>query len=109
MSMKGGRGYASIEDHIKALRQGLGDYIRKSKERLITAESNIIDNIGPNRKQQKLENRNGKKSNCMDTLSDNLAILHMRYFGQGYESNTKREIEFFSFSSTKSCHKDQLC
>ena len=32
-------------------------------------------------KQQKLENRNGKKNNCIDTSSDKSGILHTRWPG----------------------------
>ena len=52
--------------------------IKKNKERLITAASNSNSDLGINRKQQKLENRNGKKNNCMDTSSEKPGRLHPR-------------------------------
>ena len=45
-------------------------------------------------KQQKLENKNGKKNNCMDTKSVKLARLLMRRWGHGQEKETlKKETE----------------
>ena len=41
---EGGRGLTSIEDCVDASIQGLEDYIEKSKERLIAAANNSIDN-----------------------------------------------------------------
>ena len=37
MTRKEGRGFASIEDCVGASMQGLGEYIKKSKERFLTA------------------------------------------------------------------------
>ena len=44
-----GRGQASIEDYVDASIRGLEDYIKNSKERLITAASNSSGNIRTNR------------------------------------------------------------
>ena len=46
---EGERGVASIEDGLDASIQGLEDYIKKNKEKLITAASNSSDNIRTNR------------------------------------------------------------
>ena len=53
--------------------QGHDDSIKKSKERLITTANKRISKISTNRKkkQQQLGNRNGKKNNLLDILSDN--------------------------------------
>ena len=44
---------ASIEDCVDASIQGLKEYIKKNKERLITVANNSIGNIIPNRKTRK--------------------------------------------------------
>ena len=49
VSRKGGRGFASIENCVDASMRALEDDIKKSKEKLITANSNSIDNIRINR------------------------------------------------------------
>ena len=41
MAKKGGKGLASIENFVEALQE----YVKKSKERLITAANNSRDNI----------------------------------------------------------------
>ena len=64
-----GRGFTKIENYVNASVQGLVEYIKKSKERLITTASNSNGNIKSNRKQQKLENRNRKKNNFIDMSS----------------------------------------
>ena len=48
-----GRGLTSIEDCMDASIQGLENYIKKNKERLITASSNSICNIRTDRKASK--------------------------------------------------------
>ena len=48
--------HASIEDCVNAPIQGHEEYIKKSKERLITAANNSIDNIRTN-KQKKNNNK----------------------------------------------------
>ena len=46
MSRKEGRrGIASIKNYLAASIRGLKDYMKKRKERLITAANNISDNI----------------------------------------------------------------
>ena len=49
VSRKGGRGLFSIEDSVDASIRRLEDYIKMSKERLITAANNSTDNIGVNK------------------------------------------------------------
>ena len=49
----GGSELLSIEENVDESIQVLMDYIRKSKERLITVASNINDNIRINRKKTK--------------------------------------------------------
>ena len=53
-----GRGLASIKDSMDTSIWEMDDYIKKSKESIITADSDSTDNIMKNRK---LRNRNGKK------------------------------------------------
>ena len=74
--IEGESGFANIEDCVDAWIQGLKEYIKKSKERLITAESN--SNIEQTEKQQKLGNGNGKKNNCMNIFSYKLMKSHTR-------------------------------
>ena len=58
-------------------------YIKKNKERLITAVNE--DNIITNRKIAKTRKQNEKKNNCMDISRDKLTILHVRRHAHGYE------------------------
>ena len=83
VSRKEGRRIASIEDCVDAAIQGFADYIKKSKERLITAVSNNCDNIRTNRKKTKTWKQKWVKNNCMGILSDKLEILHTRRPGNG--------------------------
>ena len=85
-----GGGLTNIVDCIDASLQGPKNYIKKSKERLITVASNSLSNIRTV-KQQKLENRNGKRNNCMDISSNKLARLHTRRPRYGYEKDISRE------------------
>ena len=48
VSRKGERGLTCIEDSMNASIWGFKDYFKKSKEKLITAASNSIDNIRTN-------------------------------------------------------------
>ena len=45
--------------------------------------SSSSENIRTNKTITKLGNRNGKKNNCIDILSDKQAELHMRRHGHG--------------------------
>ena len=67
MSRKqGGRGLASIEDNVNASIQRLEE---KCGRRLITASRNNTGNTMTNT-TEKTENKNGKKNNSMDVLSN---------------------------------------
>ena len=66
------------------------DCIKKGKERLITAASNHVSN-SRRKQQQKLENRNGKKNNCMNISSNKLAKSYKRIPEHGYEKETLRD------------------
>ena len=78
---KRSKGLASIEDCIDTSIQGLKRYTKKSQERLIIAANSSNNKIKT--EKPKLENRNGKKNNCMDTSSDKLGRLHMKRPGHG--------------------------
>ena len=49
-------GFVSVEDCVESLIQGLEDYIKKRKVRLLTAANNSIGNIRTNRKKKQLTN-----------------------------------------------------
>ena len=66
------------------------DYIKKSKERRITAVNNSTDNIRTNRTTNKTRKRNEKKNNCMDISSDKLVKSNARRPGHGQEIETMR-------------------
>ena len=68
---QGGRRLPATENFVEASMQGLEDYIKKVKERLITAASNC----NGNKTNRKKGNRNGKKNNCTTTSSDKRARL----------------------------------
>ena len=65
---EGGSRLASIKDNVGASMQGLGDDIKKNKERLITVANNCTDNIRINRtlitRKQKLEITKNKLAKC---------------------------------------------
>ena len=76
MSRKeGGSGYSYIEDYIEASVQKLEQYIKKIQEKLITEQ---VTEMAMNGKQEKLENRNKEKNNCMDISSEKLGWWHTR-------------------------------
>ena len=52
---------------------------KKNKERPIIAANNDNININQTVKQENIENKSGKKNNCMDTSGDKLKKLHMRH------------------------------
>ena len=66
---EGGRGLASIADSVDASIQWLEDYIENRWGRLITTTRNNTDNTGINRTEI-TRNKNGKKNNWTDVLSD---------------------------------------
>ena len=63
--------------------------MKKSKERLIVPETAQTAELLT---EQQLENRNGKKNNCMDISSDKHAKSHMIRFGHGYGKQTLSKI-----------------
>ena len=92
---EGGRGLSNIADSIDTSIRRLEDYIKISKERLITVTRNNTKNTRINgatitRKQTK-QKRIGKKNKCMDILSDKPAKCHTRRLGHVYERETLRE------------------
>ena len=64
-----GRGLDIIEDSVDASVQWLEDCIEKRGGRLIRVTRNNTDNMGLTEWQWP-ENKNGKKNNSMDVLSD---------------------------------------
>ena len=80
---EGGRGFANIEDCVETTIQQLEDYTRKSKDRLLMAVNNSRCGIWTNRKTTRLENKNGKTNNYMDTSNDKTERLHMKKPGHG--------------------------
>ena len=66
---KRGRGLASSENCVDALIQGLEDNNKKSKEKLITAANNGIDN-----RKIKLVNKQ-EENNCKNISGDKLVKL----------------------------------
>ena len=83
MTKKEGRsGLASIEDCVNVTIKELEKYTKKNTERLITElVTTITKEItkGQTRKQQKyLDNKNGKKTICIDTSNDEQRTFCMR-------------------------------
>ena len=76
-----GRDLTSIDDSINTSIQGLEEYVEKSKERLIIETRNSKWSI-----EQQLENRNGKKNNCMNISIDKQVKSHMKKIGNGKET-----------------------
>ena len=80
--------------------QGLKDYIKKNKERLITVANNITDNIRTNRmtitRKQKCNpppppKKKNEQNNGTAISRDKLAISHWRRPGHRYRRETLRE------------------
>ena len=73
---EGRRGHASIDDYLDARIQGLEEYKKECKERLIIAATTAISTdftkgqIGKQPTKKKRENKNWKKSKSIDTSSD---------------------------------------
>ena len=65
-----GKGIASIEDSIDATIQRLRNYTEKRREKPITATRNNTDNMRINRTKMTWKQKNRKKNNAMDVLSD---------------------------------------
>ena len=63
---------ASIQRFEEYIKRRFEEYIKKNRGRLTTATIKAAGNMRTNRKQQKLENRNGKKNKCMDTSNEKL-------------------------------------
>ena len=60
----------SIKDYVDASMQGLEKYAKKNEESLIRATSKSNDNIRTHqKKQQKIENINGKKNQPYDCFA----------------------------------------
>ena len=104
LSKKGEKGaLANIEECVDAWILGLKDYIKKGKERLITAASNsIVNKSTDKKKKKKQESRNGiKKNTCMDISSDKQAIVQLRTHRQGLKTTLNRDKRRFVPSPMK--------
>ena len=77
------RRFTSMEDCVDESIQGLREYIKKNKERLILAEN--CDNLNTDRKTTKTIRQKWEENNCMDFSSDKLARFHTGRRGQDYE------------------------
>ena len=93
VSRKGEKWFARIEDSVeKSIRQ-LEDYIKKSKETLITATRNNTNNTRVN--GAIINRKNSKKSNCMDSSSNKQVKSHTRRLGHKIKKeNRLRETDF---------------
>ena len=90
---EGARALASIEDSGCTSIQRLEDYIKKSKERLITANRNSTENTKVNRKNY-LKTKMEKKNNCIDISSDKLKkISHKKTWSWLRKRHFKKETK----------------
>ena len=64
---------------------------RRAKTSKLQQPLTTTATIGQTGKQQKLENKHGKKNNYIDTSSDKLAWLHMRRTGHSQERKMSKE------------------
>ena len=67
---EGGRGLTSIEDSADTSRQRLEEDIEKRGGRLITATKNNADDTRCSKLEITRKQKNGKKNNSSDVLSD---------------------------------------
>ena len=101
------RGLVSIEDYDDTFIRRVEDYIKKSKERQITAAQQQHCQYKDKIKQlRKLGN--GKKNNCMDITSDNRWKLTRENMDRAKKGKSLERNWIFSNSSIKQRHKDQL-
>ena len=94
MSRKEGRGLSGIEEYVDASIQGLEDYIRKNKERLIRTASKSIDKIRTDQKitritKQKCE----EKQMYQDFPRQTNKIAHEKTQTWPRKGNPKKETE----------------
>ena len=87
----GGRGLYSIANCVDISIQGFDEYIKKSKERLITEASNSNGIVRTNRNTTKLGNRNRRKNHRIDISRDKLARLYSRRCEHSYEREISRD------------------
>ena len=92
----------SIEDCVS--RQSLDNYIKKCRERLITAANNNRGNVSTDRKMKKTMKQNWGDKNCID-ISGNFTQedMEMTMKGKSWERNG-----ISSSSNTKEYSKNQL-
>ena len=83
MSRKEEKGMTSIEDSVDGSERGRDDYIKKNKQKLITASSNSIQGKNKQNKTRKRE-----ENNCID-ISNILTRLFTRRPVHGYEREAK--------------------
>ena len=97
---EGIRGLASIEHSVGASIRKIEDYIKKSKERLITAASNSTDNIMTNRTTAKTKKEIRKKKSYWIFQAKTIERP-----GPDYEKETFREkLDLFLLQR----HKNEL-
>ena len=99
-------GLTSTEGSVDATIQRLKEYTKISKERLISVADNNSSNrinIKINRKTTTKISRkqNRKKNNCMDTSSNKLSKLHMKWLGHIYAEETAKRNWICINCSTK--------
>ena len=80
-----------IKNCVNAKIQGLEEYTKKCKERLIAATSNRNVNKRTHNKTRKF--RNGKKNNCMDISSDKMESCTTYELEMDKKGKLKTEIE----------------
>ena len=101
------RGLANIEDSVDASVWGREDYIKKTKERLITVPSNSIDSIRINRttitKKQKWEEKQLYRYFKRQTNE-----ISLKMPGTWPRKGNFKRNRISSNSSTKQHQKDQL-
>ena len=87
VSKKGGRDLTCTEDRIDSAIRGLKEYIKKSKERQQPVTSITQDQtVNP----QNLEDKSGKKNNCVNISSDNwLRKVNIKRKTESFNSSTK--------------------
>ena len=87
------KGFAGIEDCIDASIQGLEEYIKKSKERLITAANNSNNNISTDRKTTNTRKKKWEEQQYGYLKRQTSEIAHVKTWIWLRKGNYKRETK----------------
>ena len=101
---EGERKLTTTDDTLDVSIRGFKGFIKKNKERLITAAKTVLTTLGQTEQQEKRANRNRKKNNCMDISSEKLLKSLAKQPGHSYGKEILKEKPNLSNCSQKYRH-----